>query len=758
MMNVQLCKIIIIFLSCSILQLISPAVFANETRVDSLLFRGDSLYEIGNLDKARIYYKKALEIERDSKRVLAGLGKIAVYHRNWGDAKGFFGDILKLEEDNLEAHYYRGICYRETGVYKALIFRDMDWNKSERHFEKLLSLDSAYQDVLYQYAQLARYRRQYEKAVELGQAQIRLRPDLSEPSVKIFRLYRYLIANRNLDKSVNWLSEQPWEYAHYFIGEKFRREMMFYKADSVFQAFMKNNSAIPIQPILLSLARLHYERGDLTQGQKYFWQAVDLISNIVEADLVFEDVKYVVTDEELDLYQSLSIVDKKKDFFYALWIERDPTPAAAINIRLAEHYRRLIYAEKYYEWDGFRTWFEDPDTLNYLDYPENNKLNQEFNDKGLIYLRHGEPDDIIKTAGEFVPFNESWLYYQQGEQPRLTFHFMLGKSGNDWRFAPVITHPAILEDRLTWDNIYYRMLHASEIDRLSYENEMAELSRESVSIGLSTDRHSWDEGSKSFLIPFTLETFRGEDGQTVLELSYALPTSEIAAEISEKQPEIEVERGLAVYNNEYKEISKSNEQITLSLQNRDDFIGYHRFVLSPGRYSLAMHALPQDTKLIGGWKVTEILEDYSLPDLKMSDIQLASRVEFTTGQAEFEKNGIAFYPNPGRIYYRKIPIHVYFEIYNLKMDEKGITFFSIDYDLTSLNFKKGLTNLFGILGGGSKSSVTIHTERQGSDEFSPEYLAIDAGNLNVGEYELTIKISDQNANKVVEQKTRLILE
>lgn len=758
MMKIRLCKIIFSFLSYSILQLFSPAVFANELRVDSLLFWGDSLYETGNLDKAQTYYNKVLEIERESIKALAGLGKIKVYHRNWSDAKGFFGDILKLEEDNLEAHYYSGICYRETGVYKALIFRDMDWHRSEKHFEKLLSLDSAYQDVLYQYAQLARYRKQYEKAVVLGQAQIRLHPNLSEPSVKIFRLYRYLIANRNLDKAINWLSEQSWEYAHYFIGEKYRREMMFDKADSVFQAFVKQNSAIPIQPLLLSLARLHYERGDLSQGQAYFWQAVDFISNMVEADLVFEDVKYIVTDEELNRYQSISTVDEKKDFFYALWIERDPTPAAAINVRLAEHYRRLIYAEKYYEWDGFRTWFEDPDTLNYLDYPENNKLNHEFNDKGLIYLRHGEPDDIIKTAGEFVPFNESWLYYQTGEQPRMTFHFMIGKSGNDWRFTPVITHPAILEDRLMWDNIYYRMLHAVELDRLSYKREMAEMSRESVSIGLSTDRHSWEEGSKSFLIPFSMETFRGEDGRTILELSYALPTSEIATEMSGKQPKIEVEKGLVIYNNEFKEITKSNEQITLSPQNRGDYVGYHRFVLSPGWYSLAMHALPHNTKLIGGWKLTEILEDYSPPGLKMSDIQLASRVEVATGQAEFEKNGMAFYPNPHRIYSRKIPIHVYFEIYNLKMDQQGITFFNIDYDLTSLNFKKDLTNLFGILGGRSKSSVTIHTERQGNDEFSPEYLAIDASNLNAGEYELTIKISDQNANKVVEQKTRLMLE
>lgn len=82
---------IFIFLSYSILQLFSPDVFANVMRVDSLLFRGDSLYKKGNLDKARSYYKKVLEVERDSIKALAGLGKIAVYHRNWGDAKGFFG-------------------------------------------------------------------------------------------------------------------------------------------------------------------------------------------------------------------------------------------------------------------------------------------------------------------------------------------------------------------------------------------------------------------------------------------------------------------------------------------------------------------------------------------------------------------------------------------------------------------------------------------------------------------------------------------
>ena len=137
------------------------------------------------------------------------------------------------------------------------------------------------------------------------------------------------------------------------------------------------------QLIYLSLTRIYYAQNLQQLAESYYWKAVDEIQNDVDASLVFEDVKYILTDQELDTYQSLNSITEKINFFKTLWISRDPTPAASINYRLAEHYRRLMYAEKNYEFDGFRTWFNNPDKYGYLNFTRTYNLNQEFNDMGL---------------------------------------------------------------------------------------------------------------------------------------------------------------------------------------------------------------------------------------------------------------------------------------------------------------------------------------------------------------------------------------
>ena len=66
----------------------------------------------------------------------------------------------------------------------------------------------------------------------------------------------------------------------------------------------------------------------------------------MHAAFVFEDVKYVVNDQELNAYRSLRTPEEYRAFFHAFWTRRDPTPARAHNVRLAEHYRRLRQAEQ----------------------------------------------------------------------------------------------------------------------------------------------------------------------------------------------------------------------------------------------------------------------------------------------------------------------------------------------------------------------------------------------------------------------------
>ncbi|MBC7188531.1 MAG: GWxTD domain-containing protein [Calditrichaeota bacterium] len=724
-----------------------------------LLARADSLRLRGELQAARQLYQKALKADKSSLAARAGLGKIAVANEDWGEANDQFGAILERKPDDLEAHYYRGICYRESGKYKALLLRKLDWNKAEKHFNEVLARDSSFQDVLYQYAVLCRYRERYTQAVQAAHAQLRLRPDLEGPQVGIFRLYRYFITHTRLDSALAWLAEQPWEHARYSQAEALRRAGELAAADSLLRALLDQPLSMPRQPVYLSLARVAYERGNVAEGEKFFWQAVDQISSRVDANLVFEDVKYVLNDQELEFYRSLRSPDSLIAFFRAMWTERDPTPAAETNCRLAEHYRRLLYAEKNYEYDGFRTRFNNPDKLNRLQFSQVSRLNEEFNDKGLIFIRHGEPDERATTLGQDVEANESWLYYQTPFNPRMTFHFMLENSPTAWRLAPFIDDPRMLEDRLTWGGEYARLLRADQLERLNLVEQMAQQSQQAVAVALSTDRHTWDKAIQPLEVPFMLTTFRGEKGLTALELCFAVPLRQLAQRAKPDTRLVHVEHGVALFDRSLRPVGE--ERLTAEVDPHRSGAAYleaRRFLLAAGTYNVGFHVRVPELDLLGGFKLQRAVEDYATPGLHVSDLLLATRITQATRPSNFVWNDLEIVPNPTQTFLRQQPVYVYFELYGLHPDQNGRTEYVLEYRLDAVKGgKKGVSTVFGLLGSGEKPSLTIRAERSGTSEFTPEYVAIDVSNVSSGQYTLTVKVSDRHSGQAVERTVGLRL-
>jgi len=721
----------------------------------------DTLTEEERIQESIKLYRAILDHNPYSSFALSGLGKIRYQQEDWGAVKENFSKILKVDENNLESLYYLGVAYRETGKFKALLLRKLDWDKSKKYFEKVIEQDSSFEDVLYQYAKLKRYRGKYRDAILFGQHQISYRPDLVEPQVKIFRLYRYFIDHEDYPESANWLQAQNWPQAQFALGEVWRKKSEFDKADSIFQLLLNQQTEMPIQPVLLALCRIYAEQNLPQKVDSCFWVAVNLINNKVEADLVMEDLKYLLTEEEYDFYRQTASDSERIDFFERFWLRRNPLPAAPWNVRVVEHYTRINFADKNYDYDGFRGWFADPDELSYLEYPITRTLNDVYNDKGIIYLRHGSPNETARTAVFEVPINESWLYFATPQNPQLTFHFILGKSGNDWRFSPIIDNPAILQDRLTWGTIYYSLLSADPLERLQYEEEMAILSQKSVTEALTTDRHSWPEGIESFNFPISIETFRGDSGLSRIDISYIIPA---VADISEKialsnDSVINIEQGLALLNNQKgyvkKELSVRQIQQTDTLERIQTFTDF----LPPDTYTVAIHLDPLDFNILGGYKFSFALTDYSGDELSLSDIQLANRIEPGSYDSTFIKEGVSIWPNPAHEFNRISPVFIYFEIYNLYQNEQGLSQFSVEYNLTHKNPKgRGIGNLFGLLGGGEKTSISIKNERQSQAEYSSEYLALDVSQLQAGDYLLEITVTDELSKSTIDNQVELTLD
>src|SRR5712671_6485313 len=85
-----------------------------------------------------------------------------------------------------------------------------------------------------------------------------------------------------------------------------------------------------------------------------------------------EDVRWIITDEELSAFKKLANNAERDVFIEGFWQRRDPTPDTAENEYKEEHYRRIAYANEHYAagMPGWRT------------------------DRGRIYIMYGPPTSI----------------------------------------------------------------------------------------------------------------------------------------------------------------------------------------------------------------------------------------------------------------------------------------------------------------------------------------------------------------------------
>jgi len=87
---------------------------------------------------------------------------------------------------------------------------------------------------------------------------------------------------------------------------------------------------------------------------------------------VNEDVRWIITDEELSAWKKLTTNTERDNFIEGFWQRRDPTPDTGENEYKDEHYRRIAWANEHFAAGvpGWRT------------------------DRGRMYIMYGKPDSI----------------------------------------------------------------------------------------------------------------------------------------------------------------------------------------------------------------------------------------------------------------------------------------------------------------------------------------------------------------------------
>jgi len=122
----------------------------------------------------------------------------------------------------------------------------------------------------------------------------------------------------------------------------------------------------------------------------------------------------------------------RRQWLQRFWGERDARDLRGGGERLAEHYRRLFYARRHFLLVGrFTRQFDISEVYR--------SGSREFDDRGIIYVRHGEPTSRAfynvgeMTTGGGIPPNESWRYARADGD--LFFHFVAREDVQDFRLV-----------------------------------------------------------------------------------------------------------------------------------------------------------------------------------------------------------------------------------------------------------------------------------------------------------------------------------
>jgi GWxTD domain-containing protein len=207
-----------------------------------------------------------------------------------------------------------------------------------------------------------------------------------------------------------------------------------------FQAYLASNENRALA--LLELGRTQLLRGDLRGMLTYLAGAAeedppalaeyraDLLPIAGEAELA-----------DFELRRGAARAETLRRF----WALRDRLELRQEGERLAEQLRRLLVAQRDF-------------------VVVNADGSERLDDRGRIYLRHGEPADRASFALPGVEPNESWRYHRGGSD--LVLHFVARQSPTDFRLVESVLDMSELSPELAAPSAPDRVVSAGNTERL----------------------------------------------------------------------------------------------------------------------------------------------------------------------------------------------------------------------------------------------------------------------------------------------------
>ncbi|MEO8138409.1 MAG: GWxTD domain-containing protein [Gemmatimonadota bacterium] len=493
----------------------------------------------------------------------------------------------------------------------------------------------------------------------------------------------------------------------------------------------------------LELARTEFLHGSLDGQRAYYDGAESADSGSVgeyRADLAL-----IANDSALAEFDH-NTGERRAAFLRRFWGQRDRGALLREGERLREHYRRLYYARRN---------FQLVSANRHYDIVERYRSgSREYDDRGLIYIRHGEPTQRATYSAPGMELNESWHYRRADGD--LVFHFMAREDVQDYKLVESLFDVLGFSDAVALrgdrDNsagaglanellttrdrfapVYSRLIAAGTAGSQKYLTEERMLGRRSIALGTRTDSYELTYARQLKVSTDVVVAGRDSTG-SLMHVTYAIPGSALHDIATERGHVYPVRVRLSVTDRTGRNVA-SVDTTTLFLSrdpvpSNEHLVGKLRVPVIPGplSYRLAIEQgdesgvmLPTDTLTAG---------DFSGQQLEISGLVLGSRAANLTWRPA---PGDTVWFNPLGRYRRSTEMELYYEVYGL---EPGAPF-----QTTILVTKQGGGGFLGIFGA-RKPAIRLGFEdhAQGLATHIGRSVALDR--LSSGRYWIEVVVKD----------------
>jgi hypothetical protein len=472
--------------------------------------------------------------------------------------------------------------------------------------------------------------------------------------------------------------------------------------------------------------------GRADEGAREYFEGLRNLTR-AEAAHYYDELRGIATKSEMAELETLPLV-RAQSWIHTFWEMHAALSAVTVPHRLASHYARLPHAEKFF--------------MRRMQYgaPSSNALllqrpESPFDDRGFVYLRHGEPDDIIST-----PSTQSWVYLNEGGRP-VMYHFTDGQSEGikgfgDWYLMYNLPCDMdFMAARSVYDKRLATLIY--RCDALSVRDVSSRVRRD-VMEGLRTD-----VDNIGFVQPlsatYDIYSFRGDRNWTDLVATVGVQAARMRPQVLANGDRLyAVKASLIVVDTATRSVARRDTVIearAVEAANRGSIVlGDLKLTAYPAtgmvhRVVVADAYVPTRGQLYGGpLKVA----DYSGGSLMMSDIVLAA----PDMEGSFKRGAVSLTLVPWQAFPQG-SFRIFYELYNVSPGHPYTTELKVE------SVSKGIT---GAVGGifGRKPAVSLRFDDVAPANGTLIQQVRDArADLSPGEYRLTVTITDQRTGQKI---------